>query len=56
MSNSFRKYLSNTPGEHKVKELQQTVILNIADIYGEVLIQKCEIFNMGNNITYAQTG
>jgi hypothetical protein len=31
ISNSFRKYLSNVPGIHKVKELQKTVILGTAE-------------------------
>jgi hypothetical protein len=30
ISKAFRKYLSNTPGKHKVKKLQTTVILAIA--------------------------
>jgi hypothetical protein len=30
ISKSFRKYLSNIPGEHDVKELQKTAILGTA--------------------------
>jgi hypothetical protein len=30
ISKSFRKYVSNIPGNHKVKELQKTAILGIA--------------------------
>jgi hypothetical protein len=30
ISNSFRKYVSNIPGKHEVKELQQTAILGTA--------------------------
>jgi hypothetical protein len=28
ISKSFRKYLSNIPGKHKIKELQQTYIVH----------------------------
>jgi hypothetical protein len=28
ISKSFRKYLSNIPGKHEIKELQKTAILN----------------------------
>jgi hypothetical protein len=36
ISKSFRKYLSNIPGKHEVKELQKTAILGTAHI-----LQKC---------------
>jgi len=32
ISKSFRKYLSNIPGEHDVKELQKTAMLGTAHI------------------------
>ena len=32
ISKSFRKYISNIPGNHEVKELQKTVILGTAHI------------------------
>jgi len=32
ISKSFRKYVSNKPGKHEVKELQKTVILGTAHI------------------------
>jgi hypothetical protein len=32
ISKSFRKYVSNIPGNHKVKELQKTAILGTAQI------------------------
>jgi hypothetical protein len=32
ISNSFRKYVSNIPGNHDVKELQKTAILGTAQI------------------------
>jgi hypothetical protein len=37
ISKSFRKYVSNIPGNHDVKELQKTAILGIAHILREVL-------------------
>ena len=38
ISKSFRKYTSNIPGKHEVKELQQTAILGTAHILRKVLI------------------
>ena len=35
---SFRKYVSNIPGKHEVKELQKTDILDTAHILRKVLI------------------
>jgi hypothetical protein len=37
ISKSFRKYMSNIPGNHEVKELQKTAILGIAHILRKVL-------------------
>jgi hypothetical protein len=37
ISKTFRKYVSNTPGNHKVKELQKTAILGTAHILRKVL-------------------
>jgi len=37
ISESFRKYVSNIPGNHKVKELQKTAILGTAHILRKVL-------------------
>jgi len=37
ISKSFRKYVSNIPGNHEVKELQKTVILGAAHILRKVL-------------------
>jgi hypothetical protein len=37
ISNSFRKYISNMPGNHGVKELQKTAILGTAHILRKVL-------------------
>jgi hypothetical protein len=38
VSKSFRKYLSNIPGKHEVKELQKTAILGTAHILRKVLM------------------
>jgi hypothetical protein len=38
ISESFRKYLSNIPGKHKIKELQKTAILGTAYILRKVLM------------------
>ena len=37
ISKSFRKYISNIPGNHEVKELQKTAILGTAHILRIVL-------------------
>jgi hypothetical protein len=37
ISISFRKYVSNIPGNHDVKELQKTAILGTAHILQKVL-------------------
>jgi len=36
ISKSFRKYMSNIPGKHEVKELQKTAILGTAHILRKV--------------------
>jgi hypothetical protein len=38
ISKSFRKYLSNVPGNHEVKELHKTAILGTAHILRKVLM------------------
>jgi len=38
ISNSFRKYVSNMPGKHDVKELQKTATLGTAHILRKVLM------------------
>ena len=38
MSKSFRKYVSNIPGKHEVKELRKTAILGTAHILRKVLM------------------
>ena len=37
ISESFKKYVSNIPGNHEVRELQKTVILGTAHIFRKVL-------------------
>jgi hypothetical protein len=39
-SKSFRKYMSNIPGNHEVKELQKTATLGTAHIFRKVLMQR----------------
>jgi len=38
ISKPFRKYVSNIPGKHEVKELQKTAILGSAHILWKVLM------------------
>jgi len=38
ISKSFRKYVSNIPGKHEVKELQKTTILGTAHILRKLLM------------------
>jgi len=38
ISKSFRKYVSNIPGKHEVKELQKTAIMGTAHILRKVLM------------------
>ena len=38
ISKTFRKYVSNIPGNHEVKELQKTAILGTAHILRKVLM------------------
>jgi hypothetical protein len=40
ISKTFRKYVSNIPGNHQVKELQKTAILGTAHILRKVLTQR----------------
>ena len=53
ISKSLKKYLSNIPGEHKIKELQKTVIWDTAHLPLKVLMLKYKTFNKGNYITYS---
>ena len=46
---SFRKYVSNIPGKHEVKELQKTAILGTAHILRKVLMYKYNTFNTDTN-------
>jgi hypothetical protein len=49
ISKSFRKYDSNIPGKHEVKELQKTAILGTAHILRKVLMYKYNRFNTETN-------
>ena len=49
ISESFRKYVSNIPGKHEVKELQKTAILGTAHILRKVLIEKYSRFDTKSN-------
>jgi hypothetical protein len=49
ISKSFRKYLSNVPGIHEIKELQKTAILGTAHTLLKVLKQKYIRFNIANS-------
>jgi Sec-independent protein translocase protein TatA len=49
ISKTFRKYVSNIPGNHEVKELQRTAILGTAHILRKVLMQKYNRFNTETN-------
>jgi hypothetical protein len=37
ISKAFRKYVSNVPGKHEVKELQETATLGTAHMFRKVL-------------------
>jgi len=47
ISKSFRKYVSDIPGNHDVKELQKTAILGTAHILRKVLTHKNKRANAG---------
>ena len=51
ISESFRKYPSNIPRMHEVKELHKTAIWGTAHILRKVPVLKCRTFNVGYNIT-----
>jgi len=49
ISKSFRKYVSNIPGNHEVKELQKTAILGTAHILRKVLTWRYNGVNTGTS-------
>jgi len=49
ISKSFRKYVSNIPGNHEVKELQKTAILGTAHILRKVLTWRYNGVNAGTS-------
>ena len=51
ISKSFRKYISNIPGNHEVKELQKTAILGTAHVLRKVLMYKYNRAKAGTSDT-----
>jgi hypothetical protein len=51
ITKSFRKYLSNTLGKYNIMGLQNTAVLDTANVPGEVVMHKYKMFIVGNNIT-----
>jgi hypothetical protein len=51
ISKSFRKYMSNIPGQHDIKDLQHTAIICTAHMLQKVIMKTYITFNMGCNIT-----
>jgi hypothetical protein len=49
ISKSFRKYVSNIPGNHEVKELQKTAILGTAHILRKVVMSRYFGVNVGSS-------
>jgi len=49
ISKSFRKYVSNIPGNHEVKELQKTGILGTVHILRKVLTKRYNGVNAETN-------
>jgi len=49
ISKSFRKYMSNIPGNHEVKELQKRAISGTAHILWKVLTQRYNGVNAGTS-------
>ena len=49
ISKSFRKCVSNVPGNHEVKELQNTAILGTAHVLRKVLIERYNGVNAGTS-------
>jgi hypothetical protein len=49
ISKSFRKYVSNIPGNHEVKELQKTAIVGTAHILQNVLTWRYNKVNAGTS-------
>jgi len=50
ISKSFRKYVSNIPGNHEDKELQKTAILGTTHILQKVLRYRYNGVNTGTTI------
>ena len=46
ISESFRKYLSNAPGKHDIKDLQKTDVLSTVHVNRKVLIKSTKCLNL----------
>jgi CRISPR/Cas system-associated protein Cas5 (RAMP superfamily) len=57
ISKSFRKYLSNIPGKHDIKELQKTDKLSTVHVNQKVLIKSTDCLNWERalNVQYSLT-
>ena len=53
ISKPLGMYLCNVPGEHEIKELQKTAILDTAHLLWEVVMGKYKMFVIGNVIMCA---
>jgi hypothetical protein len=51
ISKSFRKYMSNVPGQHDIKDLQQTAIICTTHMLQKIIMETYITFNTGYNIT-----
>jgi len=50
ISKLFRKYMSDIPGNHDVKELQKTAILGTAHILRRVLLMQPHLRTVHNDV------
>ena len=50
VSKSFRKYLSNILGKHKMKEIQKTSILGTENMFWKALMPNYKRFINGNSV------
>jgi len=56
ISESFRRYVINIPGNHEVKELQKTAILGTAHILWRVLTQRYNRVKVGTRDMHTMIG
>jgi hypothetical protein len=57
ISKTFRKYVSNIPGNHEVKELQKTAIMGTAHITVSLILTRTYYINtvLNNNHSVSET-